>query len=445
MVPWHVTQSALTAMNFITAFLVTVPLYWHLEAINVGCILLIFWVGLSSLISGINCVIWRNNAIVIAPIWGDFTVHFQFIASQGIIAAGMVIARRLNKIASTSSVSTSRSDKRKQILIDVAFGMTSPMVLLIFMWFLQGHRFDILEGIGPVPVIPNTYIAQIVIHGLELLVGLMGAMYNAMTLRIFLRRRKQFNELLASNSNLSFNRYMRLMALCCCDIFCTIPLVIFLIVFDRTVNPIYVWKGLADLHSGFDRIGQWPALLWTAPSGSIWINTCQNWFTIIYGLLFFCFFGLAEEARTHYRLAFTTIAKKLGYSTAGSSLESSTGFPTKGSKLGVTIPSFIQRSTNRRSITSFSDKVSIGDFDTFDDLEKNMYSPAETVSSSSDSILTPIDGVRVHQQQEVKVDFPEDLHIREERTRPDSDIVIAPRRSPDPDVPSSIRDSGHLA
>ena len=148
-----------------------------------------------------------------------------------------------------------------------------------------------------------------------------------MTLRIFLKRRRQFNELLASNSNLSFNRYMRLMALCSVDILCTIPLVIFLIVFDCTENPRYVWRGLADLHLGFSRVGQWPALLWTAPSGSIWINTCQNWFTIIYGILFFCWFGLAEEARTHYRSAFTTIAKKLGYSTAGSSLDSSTGFP----------------------------------------------------------------------------------------------------------------------
>ncbi|KAI0826208.1 STE3-domain-containing protein [Irpex lacteus] len=445
MVPWHVTQSALTAMNFITTFLVTVPLYWHLEAVNVGCILLIFWVGTSCLISGVNCVIWRDNAINWSPIWGDITVHFQFIASQGVIASGMVIARRLNKIASTSSVSTSRSDRRRQILIDLAYGMASPIVLLIFMWFLQGHRFDIFEGIGPQPVIPNTYIADIVIHGIELITGLMGAIYNIMTLRIFLRRRKQFNELLASNSNLSFNRYMRLMALCCFDIFLTIPLVIFLIVFDRTVNPTYEWKGLADLHSGFSRVGQYPSLLWTIPHGAAFINTCQNWFTILYGILFFCFFGLAEEARTHYRLAFTTIAKKLGYSTAGSSLESSTGFPSKGSKLGVTIPSFIQRSTNRRSIGSFSDKLSIGDFDSLDDVEKNAYSPADTVSSSSESILTPVDAVRVHQQQEVKVDFPEQMHIREEHIRPDSDIVVAHRRSPDPDVPSSIRDSLHLA
>ena len=74
-------------------------------------------------------------------------VHFQFMASQGIIAAGMVIARRLNKIASTSSVSTSRADRRKQILVDLAFGMTSPIVLLIFSefrWLLHIELYSII-------------------------------------------------------------------------------------------------------------------------------------------------------------------------------------------------------------------------------------------------------------------------------------------------------------
>ena len=67
------------------------------------------------------------------------------IAGGGL--AGMVIARRLNKIASTSSVSTSRADRRKQILVDLAFGMTSPIVLLIFSefrWLLHIELYSII-------------------------------------------------------------------------------------------------------------------------------------------------------------------------------------------------------------------------------------------------------------------------------------------------------------
>lgn len=251
------------------------------------------------------------------------------------------------------------------------------------------------------------------------------------------------------------------MALAGIELCCTVPLSIFLIVYSVHL-PIYQWEGLADLHSGFARIEQYPALEWLLNPGQQMVLTLQQWLVVSCSVIFFMFFGLAEEARTHYRLAFTSVAKKLGYSSAGT-LNSTTGFSpyvftlslmfqttysfatnrSKGSKLGVTIPSFIQRSANRRSISSFDDKLSIGDFDSFDDLEKKApYSPADSASGSSDSIPTPVDGIHVHQRQETKVDLPD-------IARPDSGIVvdvevITHHHSITPDVPSSVRDSSNM-
>ena len=89
MVPFAVEQGFLTAFNFITFILVCIPLYWHLEgepaiaskreghlltiepAWNVGCILYIGWIATFTLMQGINCIVWRNNAINWAPVWGD--------------------------------------------------------------------------------------------------------------------------------------------------------------------------------------------------------------------------------------------------------------------------------------------------------------------------------------------------------------------------------------
>lgn len=144
------------------------------------------------------------------------------------------------------------------------------------------------------------------------------------TLRVFFRRRRQFSELLASNSNLTFNRYFRLMALAGVELCSTVPLTIYLIVFSLR-NPIYQWAGLADLHWGFSRVSLFPAVQWLMTPGQMTGICLQPWLTIACAIIFFLFFGLAEEARTHYRLAFTTVAKKLGYSTAGT-LTSSTGF-----------------------------------------------------------------------------------------------------------------------
>jgi hypothetical protein len=138
---------------------------------------------------------------------------------------------------------------------------------------------------------------------------------SGMTLTLFLRRRKQFNDLL-SFSDISYNRYTRLMILCCLEILCTIPLNIYLIVFERIIVPSYHYIGMEDLHWEFSRIGQVPAVLWLLTPDAIQRFTMQQWLTIACGLVFFGLFGLSEEARTHYRSAFNTVAKKLGCSIA---------------------------------------------------------------------------------------------------------------------------------
>ena len=77
----------------------------------------------------------------------------------------------------------------------------------------------------------------------------------------FVKRRREMNQFLSSNSMITFSRYFRLMALASMDAFLTVPLGIFAIVINvrQGVQP---WAGLADAHWGFERIDQIPALLW---------------------------------------------------------------------------------------------------------------------------------------------------------------------------------------
>lgn len=50
----------------------------------------------------------------------------------------------------------------------------------------------------------------------------------------------------------------------------------------------------------------------------------SRWLIIACGLIFFGFFGFADEARKHYRLAAQFVSKRVGYSTGSTTL----GFPT---------------------------------------------------------------------------------------------------------------------
>ena len=40
---------------------------------NVGCVLYIFWMGGQCLLQFINMMIWRDNAINVAPVWCDIS------------------------------------------------------------------------------------------------------------------------------------------------------------------------------------------------------------------------------------------------------------------------------------------------------------------------------------------------------------------------------------
>ncbi|RDX40478.1 putative fungal pheromoneG-protein-coupled receptor [Lentinus brumalis] len=389
-VPWLVQVDINAAFSLLGFILISVPLYWHLEAWNVGCVLYIFWMGGQCLIQFINMMIWRNNAINVVPVWCDITTRFTIASGLGVCCASLVINRRLYHIANVSAVSMSRADKRRNLLTDLLIGLGIPVVGVALYWFYQGHRFDILEGIGCIEEYPNTFLAYLLYVCWPIPIGLVSATYCTLTLRAFFHRRQQFNELMASNNNLSFNRYFRLMGLAAIEILFTIPLTIYNIVENLRVAPIYEYRGLADLHYRFSRVNSMSAIAWRASPELIKVMNFRVWAPIGCAILFFCFFGLAEEARRHYKLALSSVAKRVGITTMD---RSGTGFSSTGSKSGfgrATIPTFVQRNTRRDSMDSFSDRlstnISISDIE-----EKTPYSPSDSTAGSSTFISSPVD------------------------------------------------------
>lgn len=378
-----------------------------------------------------------------------------------------------------------QADKRRNIITDLLIGMGIPVLsialckpsspaplphrLLIARadWFYQGHRFDILEGVGCVEEYPNSFLAYLLFITWPIPIGLVSGTYcsaypvqsvlrihqanasSVLTLRAFFRRRRDFSALIASNSNLTFNRYFRLMGLAAIEVLCTVPLATYNLVADAT-QPIYPYVGMADLHFGFSRVNQKSAVSWRADPAVVSAMDFKRWNVIACALVFFCFFGLAEEARKHYRLALSSVAKRVGITTLGGS----SGFTATGSRGGaskgmggssfgrVTIPTFVQRHTRARaSMDSFSDglstNISIGGDLGID--EKATYSPVESaaegssVNGSSTFLGSPISEKQVSPLETLPpVSFP-----------PAPKRVYDPesptRRETEPDVPASVR------
>ncbi|TFK50584.1 STE3-domain-containing protein [Heliocybe sulcata] len=423
--------------SFVGFVFVSVPMYWHLEAWNTGTCLYMAWTGIECLNLFINSIVWNNNAINWNPVWCDISTRITIGVNVAIPAASLCINRRLYHISMVKTVTRTLAEKRRAIMVDLAIGLGIPLVQMIIQYVVQGHRFNIFEDIGCYPFTWNVTLAYPLVFVWPLVISVISAVYCILTIMAFAKRGREFSELLASNRNLTFSRYFRLMALAGIELLCGIPLTSFSLYLNAS-SDISPWKSWADTHSGFSRVDQIPAIIWKSNSSLTSSLELSRWLVVLCAFIFFGFFGFADEARKHYRAAFYAVAAKLGFSPppTGSALYGSSGYKGSGpspqmsnSSRGVVLPSInTSAKAKNHSITSLSDQLStsiyIGDFDEKNEKGLQGYSPADAHSPSSagsaSTLPTPADDLTRH----------DDLLRPPALMRPERALPPAPARRP---------------
>jgi pheromone a factor receptor len=135
------------------------------------------------------------------------------------------------------------------------------------------------------------------------------------------QRQAQFKQYLAVNTDMNSYRYIRLMCLAGLEAICTVPLATYVMVRNiRVLRPVVSW---AAVHWRFSRVSQFPSMLWRYNKDAVFALELTRWSPVICAFMFFFFFGFADEARKNYRLAYTSVAKRLGYSMASTSTAAS--------------------------------------------------------------------------------------------------------------------------
>jgi len=382
--------------SFIGFVVVTIPFPWHLEAWNTGTCLYMAWTSLSCLSLFINSIVFNKTVINMVPVWCDISSRLLVGASVGIPAASLCINRRLYKIAAVQSVTNSKAEKRRTVMIDLAIGLGIPFLQMILQVIVQGHRFNIYEEIGCYPMTYNTPPAYPLVFCWPVVISIMSALYCLSTIRILVKRRADFNQLLAGNNNLNSSRYLRLISLAGFELILGIPLSVYLSLYlnlhqpGTNQSPINPWISWANVHYHFSYVGQFPSIEWKQDPITVTAIEMTRWSMILCAFIFFGFFGFAQEARKHYRIAFHSVAKRVGYTTIGftSGLSSSFGGSRQpmSSTIGRgTLPVYVRQETTskRDSGASFSTNLTLGDVGgTLDDV-KEPYSPTGSTSRSS--------------------------------------------------------------
>ncbi|KAJ7874142.1 hypothetical protein B0H13DRAFT_1633194 [Mycena leptocephala] len=140
-----------------------------------------------------------------------------------------------------------------------------------------------------------------------------------LSIKSFYHYRSQFCLLLSASvhANFSLNRYIRLHQ----------PPPNLLPTLKRRCHRAQPRVSWADTHSNFSHVVQVPGIYWRAdPCGAGSVETLRR-VTVARALLFFGYFGFADEAIKNYRGAFNSVARRVGYTSAGSASGlSSTGY-----------------------------------------------------------------------------------------------------------------------
>ncbi len=148
----------------------------------------------------------------------------------------------------------------------------------------------------------------------------------ALTLRTFVRHRKEMNEFLASSRDITYSKYSRLMLIACLDTLFNVPVLITSIIVDILLGkegalnyPYISWKNVHDGAGGnlpglsLSSILQVPASEWSASAWSVFEVKWDEWIYVLHALMFFGVFGTTPEMRQFYRSAFSFIPERLGY------------------------------------------------------------------------------------------------------------------------------------
>ncbi|KAF8332005.1 pheromone A receptor-domain-containing protein [Cantharellus anzutake] len=304
-------QTAFQVFTSIAIVLILLPAPWHWSARNCGTLLYIGWTFLACVIYLVNSIIWNESVVDVAPVWCDITTKFTMGLGVAFPAVSLAINRRLYNIATMKHVVTSYKEKRKQTLIDLGIGLGIPCLVMAFHYIVQGHRFDIVEDIG---CVPTTYMTPPAVFLLSIwppTLGLISFVYASLSIRAFLKQRRNFSANVAYTSSMNASRYLRLIALAMTDIIFDVPLSIY-VTYCNTYQGLAPWISWADTHSDFNRVDQYPKVILQSTSRQAWnVLEMGRWAAPAAAWLFFLYFGLAGESLAAYRRSIAWIVKKL--------------------------------------------------------------------------------------------------------------------------------------
>ena len=128
----------------------------------------------------------------------------------------------------------------------------------------------------------------------------------------FYKRRRNYMQLISGANR---GRYLRLMAISCCDILASIPIGTYYIVtaVEAGFDP---WKGWAPMHSHYSEVIQVAGFIWKNDPVVSRNVEIFRWLLVACAFAIFALFGFAVEAREQYYRLYKLLARRISTSSS---------------------------------------------------------------------------------------------------------------------------------
>ena len=72
------------------------------------------------------------------------------------------------------------------------------------------------------------------------------------------------------------------------------------------------WAGWADMHKHYHFVRLFPSSFWKSEPDAVSVLELYRWGLVVFAFINVALFGVVDEARQHYLLAYTWLATKAG-------------------------------------------------------------------------------------------------------------------------------------
>lgn len=290
-----------------------IPIPKHWKAGNIATVSLGLWILGCNIIFLVGTVVWHGNINNPYPIWGDIVNVYLAMFPTALASCTLCIQYRLWTIARIRTVFITKKDKKRQKYLTWFLCLGLPILVAILHYVVQGHRYNIWEDLGPVIATFNVTLAFPLFFVWDPLLCIISAVYGVLTIRLFLARRKEFDDIFASGStNINKDKYLRLLCLAAVSVILHLPLSLWVMLANAIAHLVDPWISWEDTHSDFNRVVYFTRFLISQTPAIVTQMSVAWWAVVLCGFNYFFLFGLGEEALRQYRGFIGIILKPFG-------------------------------------------------------------------------------------------------------------------------------------